>query len=164
MVAQIGGTGERERAGEPRGLLLGGGRLPQRQREGLSVVSESRGKGIQKIAIPSGSCALQQERIRESGAVAPEVGGTGICGCTVQARGCYYFGYGVPKSLEKAAYWFKKAAEQGDAGAQYSLGACYYLGYGVPKSREKAVYWYKKAAEQGLQEAKDALRALGLGS
>ena len=32
---------------------------------------------------------------------------------------------------EVAAY--RKAAEQGDAKAQFNLGVCYYLGYGVQK-------------------------------
>lgn len=41
----------------------------------------------------------------------------------------------------------RKAAEQGDANAQYRLGNCYAEGMG--KNDAEAVKWYRKAAEQG---------------
>jgi len=41
-----------------------------------------------------------------------------------------------------------KAAEQGDANAQYELGCAYSLGKSVQKDETKAVEWYSKAAEQ----------------
>jgi len=66
----------------------------------------------------------------------------------------YLKGDGVPKDMKKAVSWFTKAAEQGNAGAQYNLGLCYANGGdGVPKDIEKAIYWYTKAAEQGFAEA-----------
>ena len=40
-------------------------------------------------------------------------------------------------------------AEQGDAGAQFTLGNMYYLGHGVPEDYAEAVRWYRMAAEQG---------------
>ena len=43
----------------------------------------------------------------------------------------------------------KKAAEQGDAFAQYSLGLRYVDGRGVAKDDAEAVKWYRKAAGQG---------------
>ena len=48
---------------------------------------------------------------------------------------------------------YKKAADQGDAEAQYNLGDAYRLGAGVPEDYEQAVYWYRKAADQGDAEA-----------
>ena len=42
-----------------------------------------------------------------------------------------------------------KAAEQGDAAAQYNLGWMYRFGKGVQQNYSKAVKWYRKAAEQG---------------
>jgi len=47
--------------------------------------------------------------------------------------------------------WFRKAAEQGFARAQYSLGLCYYDGEGVTKDAAEAVKWFRKAAETGLR-------------
>src|SRR6185437_15800497 len=46
-----------------------------------------------------------------------------------------------------------KAAEQGDARAQYKLGNCYQIGTGVEKNEQKAVEWYQKATKQGYAGA-----------
>ena len=55
----------------------------------------------------------------------------------------------MPKDDAEAVSWFRKAAEQGHAGAQYNLGLKYARGEGVPKDDAEAVSWYRKAAEQG---------------
>lgn len=57
----------------------------------------------------------------------------------------------------EAVIWYVKAAEQGHAEAQYSLGVCYYSGQGVAKDYKQAVYWYGKAAEQGHMLAQNNL-------
>jgi TPR repeat protein len=59
----------------------------------------------------------------------------------------------------QAAFWYRKAAEQGDADAQDALGDLYDKGQGVPQDYAQAALWYRKAAEQGLAEAQ-----LGLGT
>ena len=46
-----------------------------------------------------------------------------------------------------------KAAEQGDAKAQNSLGVKYDLGEGVAEDDAEAFKWYRKAAEQGHASA-----------
>lgn len=46
----------------------------------------------------------------------------------------------------------RKAAERGDANAQYRLGSCYSNGDGV-ETNEMAMKWYRKAAEQGFADA-----------
>src|SRR5207237_606106 len=61
----------------------------------------------------------------------------------------YQEGEGVPKDAAQAAFWYRKAAEQGYATAQASLGGMYQEGKGVPKDAGKAAFWYRKAAEQG---------------
>jgi hypothetical protein len=55
------------------------------------------------------------------------------------------------------AAWVRKAAEQGDADAQSTLGFLYDKGGGVPQDYAQAAFWYRKAAEQGDAEAQDAL-------
>ena len=65
----------------------------------------------------------------------------------------------VPQNYAEAAKWYRKAAEQGDALAQLSLGSLYEQGQGVPQNYAEAAKWYRKAAEQG-----DALAQLSLGS
>ena len=47
----------------------------------------------------------------------------------------------------------KPLAEQGDAGAQYSLGLMYDEGRGVPKNNQQAVKWYRLAVKKGLAAA-----------
>ena len=91
----------------------------------------------------------------------------------------YKNGKGVVQSDEMALYWLKKsvehgnddakqmlasfsnfdidtikkAAENGDAIAQYNLGTYYYEGYCVNKSYTKAVELFKKSANQGYASA-----------
>jgi TPR repeat protein len=59
----------------------------------------------------------------------------------------------------KAAQWHHKAAEQGLANAQYSLGFCYANGKGVKQNSEEALKWYQKAADQGFVAAQTAIEA-----
>jgi uncharacterized protein len=46
-----------------------------------------------------------------------------------------------------------KKAEEGNKGAQYTLGVMYYFGKGVPQDYKEAVKWYRLAAEQGYAHA-----------
>jgi TPR repeat protein len=57
----------------------------------------------------------------------------------------------------QAAFWYRKAAEQGSADAQDALGDLYNSGQGVRQDYAQAALWYRKAAEQGNDEAQDAL-------
>lgn len=57
-------------------------------------------------------------------------------------------------------YWFRKAADQGNAVGQFWLGVCYSSGTGVPLSYKEAAYWYRKAAEQGDHSAQNSLAEL----
>ena len=72
----------------------------------------------------------------------------------------YSYGQGVPKDEVEAVKWFRKAAEQGDARAQFHLGFAYSNGQGVTKDDAEAIKWFRKAAEQGDAEAQEALRKL----
>ena len=45
--------------------------------------------------------------------------------------------------------WYRKAADQGHAGAQSNLGNRYRTGQGVKQDSAAAVRWYRKAAAQG---------------
>lgn len=56
----------------------------------------------------------------------------------------------MSQDYELGAYWFRKAAEQGNAYGQSNLGECYEKGFGVLKDKAQAAYWYQKAAEQGF--------------
>jgi hypothetical protein len=62
-------------------------------------------------------------------------------------------------NFEAAFVSFSKAAEQGDAKAQYNLAIMYVRGEGVGQDDKQAASWFRKAAEAG-----DAGAQLGLGS
>jgi TPR repeat protein len=53
---------------------------------------------------------------------------------------------GVSLDYTAAAFWFGKAAEQGDCGAQNIMGGWYSLGRGVPTDYVAAYMWYQLAA------------------
>ena len=70
---------------------------------------------------------------------------------------CYAKGEGVVQDYVKAVLWYRKAAEQGNASAQYYLGVCYFNSAGVAQDNVHAVYWTRKAAEQGNETAQLSL-------
>ena len=65
----------------------------------------------------------------------------------------YAFGTGVPKNYLEAVKWYRKAADQNYAGAQFALGASYARGEGVVQDYGEAVKWFRKAAEQNQANA-----------
>ena len=67
----------------------------------------------------------------------------------------YMEGKEVGKNYVQAYNWFKKAALQGHAQAQYELAGLCASGAGnVHQSDKEAFKWYEKAATQGVGEAK----------
>ena len=74
----------------------------------------------------------------------------------------YFAGRGVPKDLTQSAYWYRKAADQGNPAAQVYLGYMYTVGMGVPQDRTEAIRWYRRAASAGNAEAEVNLAALYL--
>ena len=59
----------------------------------------------------------------------------------------------------EAMQWYLRAAEQGDAEAQYTLGLAYSIGRGVAEDDREAVQWFREAAEQGHAKAQFGLGA-----
>ena len=51
--------------------------------------------------------------------------------------------------MEKAAYWYLQAAEQGHSTAQNNLGQCYEYGAGVEADIREAIKWYRLSAKNG---------------
>ncbi len=48
--------------------------------------------------------------------------------------------------MVQAAEWYRKAADQGDVGAQGTMGTLYSMGQGVQQSYAEAYYWLDLAA------------------
>ena len=51
-------------------------------------------------------------------------------------------------NVEKAVLYYTKAAEKGDARAQFVLSLCYNDGYGVDPDEERSMYWLNLSLEQ----------------
>jgi TPR repeat protein len=66
----------------------------------------------------------------------------------------------VTQDYAEAANWLRKAADQGDADAQYERGLLYSQGRGVTQNYAEAAKWYRKAAEQGNDPAQYELGLL----
>ena len=128
-------------------------------------ISETRNPDILSndvVKVYSAACSMmEEERYETAYAVFRSISLTpyGQNGIGV----CYAYGYYVEKDMEKAAYWFQKAARKGLDVAQFNLANCYYQGAGVNINRELAFYWYKKADDQGLSIAKEMFTLEGTG-
>ena len=55
----------------------------------------------------------------------------------------------MPQDDVEAAAWYRRAAEQGLADAQFTLGTTYRRGEGVAQDDAEATSWYREAAAQG---------------
>ncbi|MBI3675035.1 MAG: SEL1-like repeat protein [Proteobacteria bacterium] len=83
-----------------------------------------------------------------------------------RAQAEYLTGRGKPKSDEQAARWLVRAANEGNAVAQYRLGMLYRHGLGVEADPAQALRWYEASALQGNRKAMHNLgvaNAEGLG-
>jgi len=60
--------------------------------------------------------------------------------------------YGTAETAQ-AVEWFRKAAGQGYAPAEFQLGQLYDFGFGVAQHDGQALGWYRKAAEHGFAAA-----------
>jgi TPR repeat protein len=71
----------------------------------------------------------------------------------VELANHYFAGEGAPKNMERAAFWYEKAARAGDPVAENAMGCLTRAGLGVPEDASKALNWFRLAASGGLPEA-----------
>ena len=60
---------------------------------------------------------------------------------------------GISQDDKEVGKWYRLAAEQGFAPAQYNLGVMYTNGQGVPKDSVSAHMWFNVAASNGNKDA-----------
>lgn len=72
----------------------------------------------------------------------------------IQLGAAYLIGHGVPKDERQAAYWYERAANSGDPGAQQQIAYFYATGIGVERSPERAAEWFQRAVAGGSVSAK----------
>ena len=65
----------------------------------------------------------------------------------------YHVGEGVERDISKAAFWYKKLADDGVAEAQLTLALMYIKGDGIEQDNTEALYWLQQAAEQRMVTA-----------
>jgi TPR repeat protein len=69
----------------------------------------------------------------------------------------YANGRGVPQDAVEAVKWYRMAAAQGVAMAQFGLGIMYATGRGVPQNDTQAYAWLSIAAAQGSERAEKGM-------
>jgi len=72
----------------------------------------------------------------------------------LELASAYFAGRGVSQDEKRAAYWFEKAANAGDPGAQAQIGYFYEAGIGVSRDPAQAARWFQRAVAGGLISAK----------
>jgi TPR repeat protein len=72
----------------------------------------------------------------------------------------YSLGDGVPEDDKEAVKWYRLAAAEGHARAQFLLGSMYDDGEGLPEDPKEAVKFYRLAAEQGHAKAQARLNEM----
>lgn len=70
------------------------------------------------------------------------------------------YALGHPPDMAQAAYWYEKAADQGNVAAEVNLGAMFRSGNGVAKDVAKAISLWSEAAEKKSPEARTNLGSL----
>lgn len=78
----------------------------------------------------------------------------GYCSAQAKLGEIYRAGLlGEEESPKRSYRWYYKAAERGNASAQFYIGYYYASGYGVKKDPLQAFKWYSRAAEQNNPSA-----------
>src|SRR6516162_7428735 len=90
----------------------------------------------------------------------PQGGEPRVRCCSEQPRNDVSAGRALPKDDGLALQWFRRAAEQGYASAQYNVGLIYESGGTAVKDENQAIMWFKKAAEGGYSQARDHLQVM----
>jgi TPR repeat protein len=62
----------------------------------------------------------------------------------------YRYGLGVDRDQAKAAYWYERAANNGDVDAQGEIGMFYETGLGVKQDVWEANSWYQLVTERDV--------------
>jgi TPR repeat protein len=74
----------------------------------------------------------------------------------------YHRGEAITRDDIEAVKWFRRAADQGDAGAQFYLGLMYSDGHGTPQDYAEAATWFRLSAQEGNPEAQYNLGVLDM--
>ena len=71
----------------------------------------------------------------------------------------YYFGH-LERDYKKAAFWYLKAAEQGDIKSQFAIGYMHHYGQGVQVNHKQAHDWYLEVVSNSKSESDLVTKAI----
>jgi TPR repeat protein len=101
------------------------------------------------LPAPFSACAETHKYSAEELSELRALSGRGDADAQEKLGSLYAEGYSIDKNEKEAVKWWKKAAAQGNAAAQYELGIAYHEGSGgLSQSDKKALEWFRKAALQ----------------
>lgn len=124
------------------------------------TVHRRRGVSFFLSSIPIAAIAMASLSLAAASANEPDIpkiqadAERGAIAQEIQLGAAYLTGQGVPRDMNRAAYWYEKAANSGDPGAQLEIGYLYQAGIGVDRSSARAAQWFQRAASSGLTTAK----------
>ena len=81
----------------------------------------------------------------------------GLPEAQVEVGRMYEMGDRLDQDYERAAYWYRRAHEQGNGDGTHLLATLHVQGRGVPKDAKQAMALYTQAAEQGHQRSQYTL-------
>ncbi|MDE6859826.1 MAG: sel1 repeat family protein [Duncaniella sp.] len=142
--------------------------LGQCYEEGAGV-ERNLAKAFRLYWAASDNCRLAKERLNKDsyqGQLAKwlkkavngkQLSGTDLAQAQCMLGSCYRHGWGVECDMTSAVEWWQKAADLGDAYANYCLGDCYRR---VAEDYSQAVRWYSRAVDFGGNAFPEAQRGL----
>ena len=86
-----------------------------------------------------------------------------ILGDVQQDKGADYYYHSNDKEKTRSCYmkalrYYERAANLGDADAEFRIGLMYYFGDGVKSDSQKALEYFTRAAEKGYPQAQEAVK------
>jgi TPR repeat protein len=154
---------------------LGTPDIPKNEAEGRRYLSIAAAGGDQEAARYLGSAssagasqadvlitadrAMAEGKPAEAVRLLTEAANNGVA--RAQARLAWYYetGRGVERNLEKAAFWFERAAQGGNGEAMYALSVMFATGAGQTRDPVVAENWLRKSATAGYPPAINDLKA-----
>jgi len=111
------------------------------------IAKEKANKPLAQRITPDASLPAQMKKLEEQAYAGVPEAQHDLAAIYTAGRG------GVTQNFERASLWFREAADNKVANADYNLGVLYHQGLGVERDLDRALYWYREAAKLGHPEA-----------
>lgn len=137
--------------------LLHGEEVPEDHKLAVDWLIKSSNKGYEDAQYLLGTCYASGTGVEQNEKIAMGFYLKAAHAANKYAQFAVGQYYQDAEDHNQATEWFKKAARQEYAPAQFELGKSYYYGLGSIKAEEMAIEWLEKAAAKGSKPAKDLL-------